>query len=451
MFNFFKKKKRQVRSFSGANSGRLNDFAMSFLRVDGELRTSYRTLVGRARELSKNDADVISALLTMERNVVGCHGFRIQSRSLDSSRNDVVERLWHKYSKSRAVTVNRQHNGRDFDLLILRTLLVDGEVFLHRMYRDGLPCYELIDSLDVDFMYNVEDAGNGTRISMGVRIDEYGTPISYFIRRNTNSTSYHTGDRVEVPASEVIHIYRSYFANQTRGYTMLSASLLRLNHLEGYNEAELISARMEACNQAFLERDPNSVLDVLDDNSENVENEMPKTYEPGTIRRIPDGYNLKQLQSNHPNSNFGTFIKNILRSVASSLGLSYNKAFGDYEAVNYSSLREAALEDRETWKDLQEFLIDNWKQIQFEDFATAMIAKGVTAFIDSDVEFFGRTWDWVDPLKDINAIKVKLELGLTDPITEIEKLGGDAATVIRRIAEFRKMKEEANVADNSIQ
>jgi lambda family phage portal protein len=445
MFKFFKRKKQQ-RSFAGAQVGRLNDFVMSYQRIDADLRQSYSNLVLRARNLAHDDPNVISALLTMERNIIGANGFRIQSRTGDNVRNNTIERLWKSYCKSK-ITLDRKNNARDFDIQILRTLIVDGEVFVRRIFENGIPHYELIDSLDVDVLYNVEDCGDGCRISMGIKLDSFNAPVSYFIRVNTNSYSYNTGDRIEVPASEIIHIYRSYFAGQTRGYTMLSGSLIRLNHLDAYDEAELISARMEACNQGFFKRQQDGIYDELAENK--TDEQFPEKYEPGTIRKIPDGYDLIQLQSNHPNSNFGAFVKNILRRVSASIGLSYNKVTGDYEAVNYSSLREAALEDRETWKDIQEFLIDNWKQVQFRDFANAMIARRVFDFVDAEVEFFGRTWDWIDPVKDITAIKMKLDMRLTDPITEIEKMGGDPETTVRRWQEWQRLTQDITTGENN--
>jgi capsid protein len=75
----------------------------------------------------------------------------------------------------------------------------------------------------------------------------------------------------------------------------------------------------------------------------------------------------------HPNANFANFVKAIVRRIASACGVSYNRLSHDYESVNYSSLREASLDEAKTYANLQRFLIDNWKNIQYEIFLRSYI------------------------------------------------------------------------------
>nr|DAQ92359.1 MAG TPA: portal protein [Bacteriophage sp.] len=349
------------------------------------------------------------------------------------------------------VTVDQQQSGRDLDILILRTLIVDGEVFVKKIIdsksKFGVR-YEVLDTLDIDFMYNVHDTGNGEKIVMGIKLDKTNKPLSYFVR-TSNTDYYQTGERIEVSASEIIHIYRKFFPGQVRGFTPLSATILNINQLDGYKEAEIVAARLNACNQAFYVKD-GSNTDILDDADDT--GTIATEYSPGTIRFAPEGYTLQQLQNNHPSGNFGTFCKNVMRSIANSLGTSYNKTTSDYESVNYSSLREAALEDRSSWEEFQTFLIDNWKDLQYQEFLKYVLLNELTALPFSRYEkflkhkFYGRTWDWVDPLKDLNAIKVKLELRLSDPITETEKLGYDVDEVLNRWQLWENKLKERNLS-----
>jgi lambda family phage portal protein len=174
---------------------------------------------------------------------------------------------------------------------------------------------------------------------------------------------------------------------------------------------------------------------------------------PGQIAFAPDGYDVKQLNNSHPAGNFGSFLKGILRGIFASLGVSYNKGAGDYESVNYSSLREAALEDREAWRDLQTFIIEAWKDRQFAGFLRGMLLAGTgelkaTLLAEySKHKFFGRSWDWVDPQKDIQAISSSIALGLTDHITEIEKRGGDVDEILDREALYLAKRRERGLPE----
>ena len=78
--------------------------------------------------------------------------------------------------------------------------------------------------------------------------------------------------------------------------------------------------------------------------------EIASTLEQGVFKYAPDGYTLKQINSNHPNSNFAAFVKSVAKQISSALGVSSNKLQSDYESVNYSSLRQANQEDIANWK-----------------------------------------------------------------------------------------------------
>lgn len=455
MFGFLKKRKaaapaetkpvRRVRRFAAAGTDRLLEWATSYNKIDGDLKLAYDKLVTRARDLAKNNQFVVGILKNLQRNVIGADGFTLQSRSEDADRRAGVERLWREYQSRIGgyVTFDERQSGRDFDALVLRTLLVDGEVFIHRAYdpesRFGYR-YEVVDSLEIDPFYNVADIGNGEKIVMGVKLDDRGRETAYYICEATND-QYRTGPRVEVPAADMIHIYRKEFADQTRGITPLASVILDLAQLDAYKEAEVVHARIQACSMAIWEQNGQATGDLLDDVDD--KGEFIREMKPGIFPVAPKGYTAKQLSNNSPNNQYGVFWKSMLRGIANSLGVSYNKAAGDYESVNYSSLREATLEDRSTFEDLQRFFIENWKDFEFRDFVRGLVERGeLPAGEMADGlrhRFFGRRFPWVDPAKEIAAKREEFDLLLTDPISELEARGLDPEEVLDRCAEWKKM------------
>lgn len=434
----------RIRRFAAAAHNRLVDWVLSYGKINAELRLDYQHMVQRARDLAKNNEFVLGILHNLERNVLGPDGFTLQSKALDRARRPEIERLWREYQSRLGgyVTLDERQSGRDFDALVLRTLVIDGEVFIHRVYdpesRFGYR-YEVIDSLEVDPMYNVEDCGGGCRIVMSVKIDERGREVAYFVRRSVND-QYMTGDLIEVPASEMLHIFRKEFADQTRGITPLSGVIGDLAQLDQYKEAEVVHARVQACAMAIWEWNGQSTGDLLDEVDD--KGEFVREMKPGIFPIAPKGYTAKQLSSNSPNNQFGSFWKSMLRGIANSLGVSYNKASGDYEAVNYSSLREATLEDRSTFESLQRFFIENWKSFQYSDFIHALAMTEVisVAAIDEYLphRFFGRRFPWVDPAKEIAAKGAEFDLLLTDPVTELESRGLDPDEVLEHWQEWKR-------------
>ena len=81
-------------------------------------------------------------------------------------------------------------------------------------------------------------------------------------------------------------------------------------------------------------------------------------------------------------------------------------------------------------------MIDNWKNVQYADWLKYLLISDLTNLPYSKIEKFlvhdfrGRAWEYLDPVKEFSAIKLKLDMRLTDPITEIEKTGGDADDVL---------------------
>ena len=129
-----------------------------------------------------------------------------------------------------------------------------------------------------------------------------------------------------------------------------------------------------------------------------------------------------------------------MRGICAALGVSYNKAAGDFEGVNYSSLREAAIEDRAEFEELQKFIIERWKDLQYRGFLEAILPGIWTSNLAH--RFYGRRFDWVDPQKDAAELREKLDMKLTDPITELYRRGLDPEEVLSNWQEWEAMKKK---------
>lgn len=103
----------------------------------------------------------------------------------------------------------------------------------------------------------------------------------------------------------------------------------------------------------------------------------------------------------------GEQVKTSVRSGASGLNVNYNALSNDYEGVNYSTMRQAVLEDRDHWKRLQRWFIESVCEPVFEQWLrSALLNNAIPGLGAWDFEglnqpkFYGRRWQWVDPLKD---------------------------------------------------
>lgn len=474
MFNLFKrgqekptKKKQWFRSFIGARPTAMAKFATTYAKINSELRSDSIALTLRARDLAKNSAEIASYINIMVRNVIGAPGFTLSATTYnddgtpDRMANKIIENAWWDYGHSyeKFVSADEQMNEREFDEAILRCLLVDGEVFIRKI-KDSKSKYgvrwKIIDALDVDTLYNVE-YGKGARVCMGIKVDENLKPISYFIRKNRNLDYYTSGEREEVPASEIVHIYKRQFAEQIRGYTPLAPVLVKMASLSAYNDAELNAAILESFMMGMYEKTGNGdAYSQYDDGEIDNDGNIATELETNTFRFCPEGYSFKQIQSNHPHNGFSEFVKATMRSIASAIGISTNRLTSNFESANFSSLKAAFLEDTNTYREMQMFLIEGWKDRQYLEWLKQFLLSDLSNLPFSKFskfvmhQFRGRSWETLEPIKDVQAIQLRLQLGITDPITEIEALGGDVDDTLDRIVLWREKLKARGLKVNDV-
>ena len=285
---------------------------------------------------------------------------------------------------------------------------------------------------------------------MGIKVDEHMKPLSYFIRKNPSLDYYQQGERIEVSADEIIHIYDKKFASQVRGFPILSSVMLELNSLNEYQRAEINASLLNALYMGIFQKtssDANS-YDEYDEKQIDDNGDVATTLQSNVFRYAPDGYTLKNIQSNHPNSNVKQFAKSILKQIAGALGLSYNKIASDYESTSYSSLRQANIQDAVTVKSYQQFFIDNWKNVQYQEFLKYLLLSDLTNLPYSKInkflehDFQGRQFQYLDPAKQMQAIQLRLSLGLSSPLEQIASLGKDPYFVLDSWAKWNQMLKD---------
>lgn len=454
-----KQQNNNIRSFIGAKPAPNNRFNVSFSRINQELKQDYIGLVLRSRSLAKNNETVASYLNAATRMALGHQGFIFNATAknddgtADRIANEQIEREWNNYNNSykKYVSSCGTMNGYELDRLVMLTYLIDGEVFIEKIQDEKSPYgvrFRVIDSLDVDMLYN--DYSGKNKIVMGIKIDANGKPISYFVRKNT--TDYYTaGERVEIPAEKIIHIYRKNFAGQIRGYTPLAPVILALNSIEEYKRAEIDAALLNACFFGLYEK--NGIGSAYDEYEDSItpDGSIATEIETNTIKFAPDGYSFKNASVQHPNGNFGNFFKSALKGVCGTLGLSYNKISSDYESTSYSSLRASAIDNAETIKELQQFFISSWKDIEYAEWLKYLLISDLTNLPYSRIEkfmnhtFSGKNLEYIDPVKEMAAIQLRLQLGLSNPLEELKNAGKNPEFILDGWQKWNKMLKDRNL------
>lgn len=452
---FSRKKPLKKRAYAGANQGRLfSDFVASSRSADEEIKGALKVLRNRCRDLTRNNAYARRFISLAKANTVGDRGVTLQVKArndngaMDNLGNDSIEIAWKRWGRMGQCSVDGKISWVDAQRLFIENLVRDGEVLVRlvKYPNDFRFALEFIESDLLDEEYNVT-LPNGHRIRMGVELDSFNRPVAYHLftaHPGDNSTMWMGKSYNRIPADKMIHAFLPERAMQTRGAPWMSPVIADLKMLNGYREAELVAARVGASKMGFF-TSPTGDGFTPDD----TDNKVPiMEAEPGTFHQLPDGVNFTQFDPTHPTTAFADFEKAILRGIASGLGVSYTSLANDLEGVSYSSIRQGALEDRDQWKIVQDFLIQHFVEPVYRAFLMSIMENSVInipasrfdKFAEATV-FRARGFQWVDPLKEMNAAVVGLQNGLLSMQDIANQQGRDVEEIFDQIQAEKEMAE----------
>lgn len=451
-------KKYKQRSFRAAFNNRfINWLIPSGNNINIDLISQLKTLIERSRSLAQNNQLFRSYLTNCQKGIVGAEGFTLNMQitnedgTPNEKLNDQIEWAWYQFTKKGNIEVSQQYGDISLDAQILKTILVDGECFIQIIRDSNTPFgikFKLIDTLSVDCNYIqiMTETQNG--IFNGVEVDHNYKPVRYWLREGYNG-NYESGKLYAVEAEDIIHLYRPQFINQVRGFSPVVASFESLKQLDDFAVAELIAAKIQSCQGVFYQRNGQAPTGDFLGQEDNDDGAFLQQLSPGMASVVPAGYNVKTLTPNHPNSQYGQFVKAIGKRVASSMGTNYNTLFGDLQSVNYSSLRQAYIAEQAFYKEWQKFLIENWKNIQFELFLKNYIINKASSLLKPSqfkqylrsYSFIGKTDPSYDISKEILAIQRQIKLGLVSPLMIIEQSGRDPQEVAKSWVKWNQLCE----------
>lgn len=465
-----RKRRRYSRGYSAvASRARYGDIRLSEGSANYELRNALRKLRASSRYLSRNSSIVKRYLNLLSVNVIGSTGFVFESKvrqrdgDLDTSLNDRVTgdfRRWMRRPSTckKLSFVNLQKQA-------IKSLARDGEfiweLVVNPRYRDNLGINP-IEADQLDETLNTKFLGNGNEIKMGVELDAANAVVAYhFLTSHPGDSdslwlSETTNKRYRrVDAKNVIHVFVSDRAGQCRGEPWTATVINEIRMLDGYRESEVVSRRIKASAMGFFERDEetnSSVIEELadpDDEQDSFDDVLEMSMEPGKMRQLPPGYKFKSFDPGGAQSDFSDFETQIKKSISTGLNISVFSLGMETSGVSFSTGRSVLTEDRDYYKDVQQFLIDSAMSTVFERWLPMRMLQEESnipptrtdAILDSYV-FRGRGWDWVDPAKDVSSNAQALETGQTSLSRIAAKRGTSVDELLDEIAEDKKKIED---------
>lgn len=459
--------------WAGGQVSRLtSDWVTVPISADRELVYDMTRLRARARDLVRNSGFGTRFLGLLCDNVLGHKGIRLDvdiTLAQHDTVGDTVEAAWMQWGHPESCDVAGQLSWADLERLAVRSLAQDGEI-LWRLIRGAGNDFgfgvQVLDPDLLDVNYNRVATASANEIRMGVEKDAFGKPVAYWLwtfHPNDYGFAVRSGERVRVPADEIIHEFLHLRPGQTRGVSWFAPVLYDAQMLKGYAEAEVTAARVAAAKMGFIAPPADAATAILPGDGSPGQGGMPNQAglemdaSPGEFGYLPPGYTMQSWDPQHPGKEYSAFTKALMREIANGLGIPYNDLANDLEAVNYSSMRAGALAARDTWRVLQVWLAEHLHRRVFEAWlpmailAGALPGKARAALTAGATEWLGRGWAWVDPLKDLQAVELGIAIGVESRKATLAEEGREVEDVFGELADEQAMAEKLGITVESAQ
>ena len=454
-------------AFSAADKTRTNkDWGTKQYSADQAIIPDGPTIRARARAAKRDHWAARSIVDAYRRHVVGT-GITCRAKARDvrtgeslSRFNNQANTLFDAWANNpRRCDIEGRKTFIEMQGLLIEEWATVGESFviLHYDVEHGLR-FQVLEPEQLANRFDLRAQGDN-QVRDGVEVNQYGRSIAYWFNNTWHPYDGFAIDPERVPAERVLHFFTQERAWQTRGVSRLAPVLVKLRHMQMYDEYQIVRARLEACIGAAITRDPgmgDSAIPGLLGGSGDTEKDgnlnRQLNFEPGMVWELMQGEKLEFMQATAPGNFYEPFTKAQLRQIAAGAGMDYPTVARDFTGGSFSSQREGHLErDKETDR-LQRQLIDTVIRPIRDEFIRFEIASGrlvAPDFFNGEYEesaYLAANWapppkPWIDPSKQAAAAKIALDYRLTTRQKELNILGEDVLDT------FGQLADEKAIAD----
>jgi len=434
-------------SYLAARVSRLErDFISKTESADTAIYGNGRLMRARGRDLGDNSPYGRKFLANLAQNVVGPDGVLMQAKIVNDQGkqtaqtkklNNRIEQEWKRWCKKGRATADGKFSWLGLQILAIKNCGREGENLAKDVYgmefNDSGYAVQVLDNdqLDDSMMQRLD---NGNEIRMGVEVNKYGRPVAYHLfDGHPNDMLSGRRERKRIPAELITHTAVFDRPGQSRGVTWMAAAIAPMNQLNRYEEAVIVAARTSAAKFYAIEQQLAEGMYTGDEDDDAVDDkaaEQTYTAEAGDGWVLDPGQTVNYIDPRFPSPNHKQFMQAMLRSIATGLLQDYPTLANDLEGVNFSSIRAGMLDTRDCYRILQKWFIEYFCEPIFQKWlkmALLTSLKDIT-LTPAQMEMISwkpRGWDWVDPLKDAQAIILKLRAGLITYSDALATLGLD--------------------------
>lgn len=414
----------EMRNYDAGNYGRLNSGWIAYNQSAEQTdRYNRETVRARARDLERNSDMANSVIGAYKRNVIGL-GWTLQARTSSARLNDQLESLWKEWCNRRNCDVTGTQSLMQMGRMAIERKKVDGGILFKKCYiRGGLVRLHLqaleVDELDQSIM---TPKHKGNRVVGGIEYNQFNKPVGYWIRQYSIDGFTQT-EATYVPEKDMIFLFSKRRPSQIREMSDLSPTISRIRDANEFMTAVSVKERIAACLSVFIKKSiPTSGIGRGTIQDQTRVSYDGKTISPGMIKELNAGDEIQVVNPTGQATDAAQYIKLQQRLIGAGQGLSYEATSRDMSQSNYSSARQGIIEDEQTYIEDTELFMEAFLDDVYESFVISAVLSGLVDVPDTFWEpgemkkYLAHEWvsapkRWIDPLKEVNAMKIAVQSG----------------------------------------
>ena len=423
--------------------------------VNDLISSSSSIVRGRVRQLVRDFPYVARAVNVLTNFTVGT-GITVQARvkkdgSLDRTVNQSIEDGFSRWEEKADVS-GRLCFG-ELQELAKRNMVESGEYLFIKRYRknkSSIIPYSL-QAMEPDRLcsYTAKTTGQNA-IHDGVEYNAAtGEPLFYHF-----SEDGYIGKSFKVPASDVIHGFKTLRPGQLRGISIFTPIVLLSRDIDEFLSATLDRAKLSAKWLAFVRTD-NAIQFQQGRGVKQEEYNRIEELENAIVEYLRPGESVEFANGTIPGETFDPYIRLILRMISVGCGVSYELVSGDYSGISYSNLRGIR---NDLAKDIEPHQVDMVRHFchpVYRDVLDRMVMGGavkvpIGAYMKDPYVFQRAVWmppgmESVDPLREGKAQVEQIQNLLRSPQETCRARGRDLENVLDELKEFKLMCQERDL------
>lgn len=441
--------KIRAAAYEGASSGRrMSTWMASSSGINTLIESSINSLRARARHLRRNNPLADGGVDSFVADLIGT-GISPSWQINDPDLKKEIQILWGDW------VLEADYDGI-FDFyglqsLVSHSLIESGEclVWLKTQPKsDDLAVPLQLQVLEGDHLDEThsETIPNGNEVRMGIEFNKRGKRVAYHLWPEHPGEDYLSIERIRVPASEILHVFRATRPGQKRGTTWLASSIVKLYDFDGYDDAEMMRKKGAAMIGGYITQPPGEDMPALpfgNPTDTDTQNRDIVPLEPGTFPKLPPGMDVRFSLPADVGNNYLPFVKQQQRSISRGLGTTYEKFTGDLTEVNLASIRAGRLDFQRSCKQKQlQILAFQLCQPVAKAFLNTAILTGALSISDYAqnkrkywrIKWRPDAWGLTEPVKEETAAQMRVRNGFASRSQIIAERGGDPEETEAEIA-----------------